>query len=45
MTPVTAKTHRPICPECRDGKHKNCDGTAWDFVADELVDCGCEVVA
>lgn len=31
----------PICPECRQGKHMNCDGHAWDDEADRLTDCGC----
>lgn len=31
----------PICPECRDGKHRNCDGDAWDVQADELANCEC----
>jgi hypothetical protein len=30
-----------VCPECRAGKHGNCDGTAWDETADRLVDCPC----
>jgi len=30
-----------VCPECEQGKHRNCNGTAWDFDADELVPCGC----
>lgn len=30
-----------ICPECHDGKHRNCDGTAWDFDKDELTECEC----
>lgn len=29
-------------PECRDGKHRNCDGTGWDTTADEPVPCPCE---
>ena len=29
------------CPECRDGKHVNCDGIAWDFVRDEAATCPC----
>ena len=28
-------------PECRDGKHPNCDGQAWDDDADELTACRC----
>lgn len=29
------------CPECRDGKHRNCDGTAWDDATDALTACAC----
>jgi hypothetical protein len=29
------------CPECRAGKHANCDGRSWDFVADEPAPCPC----
>lgn len=32
---------RPVCPECVQGKHVNCDGTALDPVTDEVVACGC----
>lgn len=31
----------PICPECRDGKHRNCDGTAWDDLRDQAASCTC----
>lgn len=31
----------PICPECAQGKHRNCDGTAWDDQADERTTCAC----
>lgn len=31
----------PICPECTQGKHHNCDGTAWDHDRDELAACRC----
>lgn len=30
-----------VCPECRTGKHPNCDGTAWDDDADSLTLCTC----
>ena len=30
-----------ICPECRSAKHGNCDGTAMDERADEIVECRC----
>lgn len=29
------------CPECRAGKHANCDGGAWDFERDEPCVCSC----
>lgn len=31
---------RPICPECRDGKHGNC-GPALHEATDTIVECGC----
>lgn len=31
-----------ICPECRAGKCRNCDGTAWGIEADEPTTCACE---
>lgn len=31
----------PVCPECRDGKHANCDGTAWDDHTDQPTHCAC----
>lgn len=40
-TKEAAPMARPICPECRDGKHRNCAGTALDETTDEIVDCGC----
>lgn len=29
------------CPECDQGKHGNCDGTAWDVEADDRIECPC----
>lgn len=29
----------PICPECQQGKPQNCDGRAWDAVADDYTPC------
>lgn len=29
-------------PECRDGKHRNCNGEGWDMWTDEPADCPCE---
>lgn len=34
-------TRAPVCPECRTGKHGNCDGTAFDEAADDIVECVC----
>lgn len=31
-----------ICPECKAGKHGNCDGTAWDDDKDDFTTCGCD---
>lgn len=28
-------------PECRDGKHPNCDGRGWDPDTDEACECPC----
>lgn len=30
-----------LCPECRAGKHGNCDGRALDEERDQVVQCGC----
>jgi len=35
----------PACPECEQGKHINCDGTAWDYEYDVPVRCACEITA
>lgn len=32
---------KPLCPECRDGKHLNCTGWALDPETDEQTYCGC----
>jgi phage recombination protein Bet len=31
----------PLCPECQQGKHQNCEGQAWDTETDEPVGCAC----
>lgn len=33
---------KPVCPECKAGKHRNCDTTAWDFETDEPTACRCD---
>lgn len=30
-----------ICPECVQGKHQNCDRTAWNNTKDEETKCPC----
>lgn len=30
-----------ICPECTQGKHVNCDGTAWCIETDFPCPCDC----
>lgn len=32
-----------VCPECRAGAHKNCDGSAWCFEDDRPTECACVV--
>ena len=41
---MTVRSERPVCPECRDGKHSNCTHDALDDTTDDVVDCycGCE---
>ena len=29
-------------PECRDGKHRNCNTEGWDTWDDDAADCPCE---
>lgn len=31
----------PLCPECRDGKCRNCTGWTLD-AADNEIDCACD---
>lgn len=38
---VIQASRAPICPECRSGKHRNCDGSALDEAADDIVECRC----
>lgn len=30
-----------VNPECRSGKHSNCDGNGWDTRRDAVTDCTC----
>lgn len=44
MPDVALKAERPrvrLCPECRDGKHRNCTGVAFTDDTDEQVPCPC----
>lgn len=34
-----------ICPDCKAGKHHNCDGIAWDDDKDDFTSCGCDHAA
>jgi len=29
------------CPDCEQGKHRNCTGQAWDNVIDDFTVCPC----
>lgn len=31
----------PLCPECRQGKHGNCNGDSWNPNTDKRVKCPC----
>lgn len=31
----------PLCPDCRAGKHDNCDGSSYDFERDRPAPCPC----
>lgn len=35
----------PHCPECHQGKHRNCLGDAWDTARNTITACGCYVSA
>lgn len=39
--PEPGLTARPICPECEQGKHGNCDGLTWDDIKDDYTYCTC----
>lgn len=41
VTPNQTQVHAPICRECREGKHRNCDGIALDETTDDFVECRC----
>ena len=41
MTAYDLLRPMPYSPDCAQGKHRACAGTAWDFDADELVACTC----
>jgi hypothetical protein len=38
---ILAQIEQPTCPECRDGKHRNCTGWALD-ANDEMTPCHCD---
>jgi len=41
MTLAPEIPHKFICPECKQGKHDNCDGTALDELKDVFTACEC----
>lgn len=42
MTPRDTHYIPRICRECADGKHRNCDGYAWNDKTDEIDTCECD---
>jgi hypothetical protein len=34
---------KPVSPDCRDGNHQKCTGTAWNLDTDSLEFCRCDV--
>jgi hypothetical protein len=42
MTPRDTRYVPSICPECVAGKHRNCNGDAWDEVNDRVTTCDCD---
>lgn len=41
MTDERSIIEQPICPECQQGKHGNCNGEAWDMLGDHPTPCAC----
>lgn len=35
------ETNGPLNPDCRDGKHRACNGDAWDMAKDAPAECAC----
>lgn len=42
ITGVIVGNDIPDCPDCVQGKHKNCLGTSWNRTLDKLDTCPCE---
>lgn len=38
---IRQQVRGPVCPDCRDGKHHNCEHQAWDLERDMPVPCAC----
>jgi hypothetical protein len=38
---VEVENSQPVCRECAEGRHDNCDKTAWNFDKDESDSCYC----
>jgi hypothetical protein len=41
LTPDSGEPCDHVCPECKTGKHRNCDGTSWCFRDDVPAECSC----
>lgn len=41
FAPIPDVSESGPCPECVQGKHGNCDGTAWDRATDQPAPCPC----
>lgn len=44
MPPECTAATAHVCPECKEGKHGNCDGAAWCNAFDFQVQCVCAAV-
>jgi hypothetical protein len=44
MTAAALDAPGPVCADCRDGRHRWCNGHTWDATGTELVDCCCGCV-
>ncbi len=43
--PLPGLAEPRACPDCEQGKHRNCTGEAWDDQADDFAKCPCTNLA